>query len=134
AATSLILSVLSFWSPAFILGKGVFAVAAVFIAGAVVAWRVGFTWLTAQVGPRERLLLVGTSAAAVDLARELHQRDDLGVEIVGFIDPDPARVGERVFNPGVVGTIEDIPSIVRDRAIDKVVVSLADARGKLPMG
>src|SRR5262249_48818775 len=30
-------------------------------------------------------------------------------------------------------TIEDIPSIVETRSIDKVVVSLADARGKLPM-
>jgi sugar transferase (PEP-CTERM system associated) len=33
----------------------------------------------------------------------------------------------------VIGTLEDIPSIVRARRIDRVVVSLADARGKLPM-
>jgi len=33
----------------------------------------------------------------------------------------------------VIGTIEDIPSIVRARGVDRVVVSLADARGKLPM-
>ena len=37
------------------------------------------------------------------------------------------------FRNGVIGTIEDIPSIVETRAIDKVVVNLADARGKLPM-
>ncbi len=84
--------------------------------------------------PRERLLLVGTSAAAVDLAREMFERrHELGVEIVGFIDPDPARVGAPVLNPGVIGTIEDIPAIVRARGVDRVVVSLADARGKLPM-
>ncbi len=84
--------------------------------------------------PRERLLLVGTSAAAVDLARELFERrHELGVEIVGFVDPDPARVGAPVINPGVIGTIEDIPSIVRAKSVDRVVVSLADSRGKLPM-
>jgi sugar transferase (PEP-CTERM system associated) len=38
-----------------------------------------------------------------------------------------------VINPGVIGTIEDIPSIVRARSVDRVVVSLTDARGKLPM-
>jgi sugar transferase (PEP-CTERM system associated) len=38
-----------------------------------------------------------------------------------------------VFNPGVIGAIEDIPAIVRARGVDQVVVSLADARGKLPM-
>ena len=68
------------------------------------------------------------------LARELHERrHELGVEIVGFVDPDPARVGQPVLNPGVIGTIDDIPSIVRARGVDRVVVSLADARGKLPM-
>ena len=68
--------------------------------------------------PRERLLLVGTSAAAISLARELFERQDLGVEIVGFIDPDPARVGAPVLNPGVIGTIEDIPAIVRARGVE----------------
>ena len=97
-------------------------------------WRLLFEWLSRNMRPRERLLLVGTSAAAVDLARELFERrHELGVEIVGFVDPDPARVGAPVLNPGVIGTIEDIPSIVRARGVDRVVVSLADARGKLPM-
>ena len=77
---------------------------------------------------------MGTGQAAVTLARELFERrHELGVEIVGFIDPDPDKVGSPVLNPGVVGTIEDIPSIARARAVDRVVVSLADARGKLPM-
>ena len=133
AATSLILSVLYYWFPAVILGRGVFAIASVFMTAAIVGWRVGFTWVAARVGPRERLLLIGTSTAAIDLARELHLREDLGVEIVGFVDPDPGRVGLPVFNPGIIGTIEDIPAIVKARGIDKVVVSLADARGKLPM-
>src|SRR5262249_3200179 len=61
------------------------------------------------------------------------RRQELGVDIVGFVDPDRDRVGAPVLNPGVIGTIEDIPSIVRARRIDRVVVSLADARGKLPM-
>jgi sugar transferase (PEP-CTERM system associated) len=100
----------------------------------VAGWRILFGAVMRTIGPRERLLLVGTSPAAVDLARELYEiRDDLGVSIIGFIDPDPARVGMPVVNPGVIGTIEDIPSIVRARNIDRVVVSLADARGKLPM-
>jgi sugar transferase (PEP-CTERM system associated) len=92
-----------------------------------------FVWTSRQVGPRERILLVGTNDAAVELARELFERHDLGVKIVGFIDPDPARVGAPVLNPGVIGTVEDIPAIVRARGVDRVVVSLSDARGKLPM-
>ena len=38
--------------------------------------------------------------AAVTLARELFERrHELGVEIVGFVDPDPARVGTPLINP-----------------------------------
>src|SRR5439155_1409615 len=47
--------------------------------------------------------------------------------------PDPARLGMPVLNPGVVGTIEDIPGLVERLHVDRVVVSLSDARGRLPM-
>jgi sugar transferase (PEP-CTERM system associated) len=134
ASASFILAALYFWFPALVIGRGVFTIAAFLVMTAVVGWRVLFDFVSRRVRPRERLLLVGTSAAAVALARELFERrHELGVEIVGFVDPDPARVGAAVLNPGVVGTIEDIPSIVRARGVDRVVVSLADARGKLPM-
>ena len=132
--TSLILALAYFWFPDWIIGRGVFLVAAFLVISAVTIWRLGFTWLSKRVGPRERLLLVGTSPAAVDLARELHERrQELGVEIVGFVDTDPSQVGTPVINPGVVGTVEDIPALVPRLNVDRVVVSLSEARGKLPM-
>jgi sugar transferase (PEP-CTERM system associated) len=134
ASTSFALAVLYFWLPDLMVGRGVFLIAAVLVMTIVVGWRLSFEWLSGRVGPRERLLLVGTSAAAVDLARELHEhRHELGVEITGFIDPDPAKVGTPLLNPGIVGTIDDIPQIVRSNNVDRVVVSLADARGRLPV-
>jgi sugar transferase (PEP-CTERM system associated) len=133
-ASSLILAFVYFWFPEWIIGRGVFLIAAILVISLVLIWRLAFTWLTKRVAPRERLLIVGTSRAGIDLARELFdRRHELGVELVGFVDPDPARVGAAVINPGVVGTIDDIPSIVRARSVDRVVVSLSDARGKLPM-
>jgi len=134
SAASLILAVLYFWFPALIIGRGVFLIAALLVIGLVSGWRWLFEWVTGRMAPRERLLLVGTTTPAVALARELFERrHELGVEIVGFVESDPALVGAPVINPGVIGTIEDIPSIVRARGVDRVVVSLADARGRLPM-
>ena len=131
--TSLVLAALYFWFPDLIVGRGVFMIAAVLIISVLFGWRILFEWTSRRVGPRERLLLVGTSEASVSLARELFHRVELGVEIVGFIDPDPARVGAPILNPGVIGAIEDIPAIVRARGVDRVVVSLSEARGRLPM-
>ena len=133
-ATSFLLAATYFWFPALIIGRGVFLLAVFLVIAVVIGWRLVFEWLSSRVGPRERLLLVGTSAGAIALARELHEmRRQLGVEIVGFVDPDPAKLGSPVFNPGVVGTIDDIPAIVKRLHVDRVVVSLSDARGKLPM-
>ncbi len=133
-ATSLLLAVIYFWFPKWVIGRGVFLLSALFAICLVVVWRLIFKWLSGRVGPRERLLLVGTNPASIGLAHELYdRRQELGVEIVGFVDPDPARVGQPVINPGIVGTVDEIPALIRKYAIDRVVVSLFEARGKLPM-
>jgi sugar transferase (PEP-CTERM system associated) len=133
-ATSLLLALVYWMFPRLVLGHWVFVVSVVPVIMLVAGWRRLYVWLTHRVRPRERLLLVGTSEGAVKLARELFERrQQLGVEIVGFVDPDPARVGAPVLNPGVIGTLEDIPAVVARQNIDRVVVSLADARGKLPV-
>ena len=133
-AASVVLAFLYYWLPHLIIGRGVFVIASLLIIALVAGWRIAFEWLSVRVSPAERLLIVGTGPAAVSLARELFdRRGELGVELVGFVDPDPARIGTPMINPGVVGAIADIPAIVRERKVDRVVVSLADARGKLPM-
>jgi sugar transferase (PEP-CTERM system associated) len=133
-ATSFLLAATYYWLPQLIIGRGVYLIATTLVILVVIGWRLAFEWFISKVAPRERILLVGTSKGAVDLARELYEiRGQIGVEIVGFVDPDPARVGSPLINPGVIGTVEDIPAIVRARNVDRVVVSLSDARGTLPM-
>jgi len=133
-AASVILALLYYVVPELIIGRGVFALATVMIIAFLAGWRMAFDWLSMHGNPTERLLIVGTGPAAVSLGRELFdRRSELGVELVGFVDADPAKVGMPVVNPGVIGTVQDIPSLVGSRRVDRVVVSLADARGKLNM-
>jgi sugar transferase (PEP-CTERM system associated) len=117
--------------PGLTIGRGVIGPGVTFAAAALIAWRIAYGWLTRQVGPRERLLLVGMNPAALALARELRANEELGVELVGYVDVDPMASPSGLLP--LLGSIEDVPPIVRARAIDRVVVSLSDARGKLPM-
>jgi sugar transferase (PEP-CTERM system associated) len=133
-AACIILALLYYWLPVLVIGRGVFIIATFFILVLVAGWRFLFERLSAYLGPSERLLILGTNPAAIQLARELFQRrHELGVEIVGFVDPDSSRVGAPVLNPGIIGTPADIPDIVHGREVDRVVVSMADSRGKLRM-
>ncbi len=134
SATCFLLSAIYMWSPSLAVERGAFLLAALSIVISMLCWRLAIDWLLDRVAARQRLLIVGTEPATVQLARELFaRRHELGIDIAGFIDPDPARLGMPLINPGVIGTLDDIPSIVRARRIDRVVVSLGDARGKLPM-
>ena len=131
---SFVLAAVYYWFPASMIGRGVFFLAAGFVTVFVSGWRVAFEWLSNRVGPRQRLLLVGIGSAAIKLERELlDRRQALGVDIVGFIDADPAGAERPRDGVRVIGGVDDIPGIVKSRAVDRVVVSLADARGKLPM-
>ena len=131
-AASFCLAVLYFWVPALEIGRGVFLIASVLIVIIVTSWRFAERFVRGRTS-RERLLLVGTGPQAIALARELYERRvELSVDIIGFIDADAGNVGHPV-TPGVIGTIDDIPMIVADRQVSRVIVSLADARGKLPM-
>lgn len=134
AAAALVLAAVYYWFPSAVIGRGVFLLASVPIVAVVLGMRLSWEWLSRKVGPRERLLLVGRNAVALTLARELYERrHELGVEIIGFVDSESVSAGGDSGPPAIVGTIEDIPSIVRARGVDRVVVSLVDARGKLPM-
>ena len=132
-ASSLVLGSMYFFFPDLVIGRGVFLIAAAFVMIGVTAWRLVFEFAARHIAPRERILLVGTNQAAIALARELLERSELGVRIVGFVDPDPAKVATPILNTGITGGIDDIPRIVHEQKVDRVVVSLVEARGKLPM-
>jgi sugar transferase (PEP-CTERM system associated) len=132
-ATSVILALLYALSPSWMIGPGVFVVAAILAISFVSSWRLTFAWLSSRVAPRERLLIVGTNPAAVELARELHERrHELGVEIVGFAESNGEQIGQRVLGR-LVGAVEDIPWMIQRYRADRIVVGLSDARGQLPM-
>ena len=133
-AASFVLAVLYFWIPALEIGRGVFLIASLLIVLIVSGWRFAERWLRGRTS-RERLLLVGTGPQAIALARELYaRRVELSVDIIGLIDADATKVGQGdPGTPNIIGTIDDIPTIVAERQVNRVIVSLADARGKLPM-
>jgi sugar transferase (PEP-CTERM system associated) len=130
--SSIVFAVVYTLFPSLVIGRGVFVGAVTLAAVLILGWRVALVWATTQFGPRERLLLVGTNAGAIALAAELCDRTDLGVDIVGFVESDSPGHAGSAATP-IIGTVEDIPAIVRARSVDRVVVSLSDARGKLPM-
>jgi FlaA1/EpsC-like NDP-sugar epimerase len=78
-------------------------------------------------GSLKTVLLIGAVEHGMLAAREIHARPDMGLEVKGLVDDDPAKTGARVYGLRVLGTSQDLPKLVDDLAIDHVVITLTDA-------
>lgn len=84
-------------------------------------------------GIKKRLLILGTGQLAVDLCHVLVAKKQWLVEIVGFLDGKADRIGERLVNPGIIGTYDQLVDIVERHHVDTIVVCLEDRRAVLPV-
>ena len=98
---------------------------------ALVGIRLGVVWYfhrSLQRGERfRRILIVGSGTRARRLAETLLQNSEWGIRIVGHLDPDPTKVGERVLESTVLGTVGDISSVLKGNVIDEVILAVPRA-------
>ena len=132
-AASIMLAGLYAISPALMVGDGIFVSALLVFVVGILAWRLLFNHLTGSLRMQERILVVGTGETARKVVRQILDQREFAYRVVGFIDDDPARIGERIVNPGIVGTPADIPSLIVRHQIDRIIVGLSDRRGRLPV-
>jgi len=74
---------------------------------------------------RKRVLILGAGRAGEMLARDM--RRDGNYIPIGFLDDQPALKGFKVHNLPVLGTIDRLPEIARDHALDLVIIALPSA-------
>ena len=69
----------------------------------------------------QRVLVLGAGNIGQQMAEKIQEQSQLGMELVGFLDPEPDRF------PGLVnylGTLDDARVVVQSQAIDDVVIAL----------
>jgi sugar transferase (PEP-CTERM system associated) len=130
-AASIIIALIYLLMPWLAIGNGIFVSSLVIFLIAIVAWRLLFNRLAYSANMEERVLVVGTGATARMVARQIQSEHDFGYRVVGFISDQDG--GQGILNPALIGAAEDIPRIVEEYEVDRIVVGLADRRGRLPI-
>ena len=82
-------------------------------------------------GLRSRTLVVGAGDAGEATVRELTRLPNGDHEIIGLVDDSPEKGNLLIHGRPVLGTIEDLPGLVRDHSIDEVLVAMPSARGEV---
>ena len=126
------LAIVFYLLPQLMLGRGISLIALPLALALMVAWRISIHWLLGHPSVGERILIVGSGTAAVEIAREVLERRDAGYRIVGFVDNDPALVGKSIINPRVIGVTTDMAAIVKRENIDRIIVAQGERRGQFP--
>jgi sugar transferase (PEP-CTERM system associated) len=132
-AASILLAAFYFLLPDLMIGNGIFVSALFVFLVAILGWRLLFNYVSGSMKLQERVLFVGTGETARKVARQILDQREFAYRVIGFIDDDASRIGERIVNPAIVGTPSDIDRLIAAHHIDRIVVGLSDRRGKLPV-
>ncbi|MCA9622910.1 MAG: polysaccharide biosynthesis protein [Myxococcales bacterium] len=75
----------------------------------------------------KRTLLVGAGSAGSLVARELAQRPDLGMKLVGFADDDPVKLGTLIQGAKVLGDTHSLRELVLKHQVEQIIITMASA-------
>jgi FlaA1/EpsC-like NDP-sugar epimerase len=75
-------------------------------------------------------LIIGAGRAGTAIARELKNNNALGYNLVGFIDDDPAKRGERILGVRVLGKTDDLLRVVNEHEVSQILIAMPLATGK----
>lgn len=73
------------------------------------------------------LLILGAGPLGRMLQKRLFLSPRLGYNLVGFLDPEPSRVGHRVMKSRVLGTVDDLERIVKSFKVGMVLLASPNA-------
>ena len=74
-------------------------------------------------------LVVGAGDAGEMIVREIQRTPNLGLEVVGFVDDNPAKHAMRIHGVPVLGDRHAIPWIVEHYNVQRVVIAMPTAPG-----
>lgn len=78
---------------------------------------------------QHRMLIVGAGSAGQLIAREARLSAGLDIDLVGFIDDDPNKLHAMIHGLEVLGTQDDLGSIVQQMQVDEIVIAIPSASG-----
>lgn len=117
------------------LASGPFFSSLLILGGLVVPVRAAFYALMRSHAISERVMILGTSPLAWKIMAEMEASPHLGYTVIGIVDdggsiPSGTSTSAR---PAILGSLENLTALVEELHPDRMVVALAERRGRLPV-
>jgi len=79
---------------------------------------------TVEAGRLKRFLIIGAGNAGEALLREIHRMPVAQYDVIGFIDDEPAKQGINIHGIPILGTVEQLPKICKERNIEEIAIAM----------
>lgn len=130
---SLVLALVYWLLPEARLSTGLVVGAVVGLIVLLLGWRRamewGMQWAHRAYPTGQRLLVIGAGERAEGLVRELRQRPQLGLELLGCVSTG----GEAYAGVPVVGSAAELEAVIAAQRPQRIVIAMQDRRGQLPL-
>ncbi len=85
----------------------------------------------ANEGGVKQVLVVGAGDAGALVVRELQRNPQLNMLPVAFLDDDPAKQNQQIYEVPVVGGLDDLAVQIAATSIDEVIIAIPSAPGSV---
>ena len=92
-------------------------------------FKINFDMVTESKGDKDNLLIVGAGDAGAMLVRELEQNAAATTNIIGFVDDDEKKRNGRLAGFPILGTVNELPQVVKANKVDEIVIAIPSADG-----
>ncbi len=119
--------------PSLLIGRGVFFISTALAATFVMVSRIALDRAWQFAAPRQNILILGTQELALTVARELTRREDLNLQLVGFVQTAGSTDEQQeLFGRPIVGGADKLEQIATEKNVARIIVALEDRRLKMP--
>ncbi len=129
---AIILAVLYYAYPGLKLHHRILVTGMILVGALLVGCRKLFFVLNGVSRLNQRVVLLSGGPLAVSLAHEFKSRPELGVQALGYIG-DSADVASGYLGLRRLGDFEDLVDVVEEKRVDRVIVTMSERRGRLPL-
>lgn len=128
----LVLAILYYVYPPLELGRGIFLIGIAFVAVLLFLWRRLFLVINSASRFADRVLILGDGLLAEPLSKEISQRPELALNVIGHISEQNDGGGED-WSLEDDDRVAELPCYVRSHRIDRIIVAMSDRKGRLPV-
>jgi len=129
---SILLALVYYCIPSFLMGRGIFFISLVFLILLVVSWRFAYNWILKKKMFTERVMILGRGRLSREIIDEITSRPDSGYQVSGVISMNstsPSAFFRGIPHFGMNRTLCELADSLHAQ---KIIVAMDERRGKLP--